>query len=104
MTPWTFDMKFPLGTQFTFGSLTFAVEEDRDFKMLPPRASARASHSCSLIDIRQYLLRFGSVCRVIHLHRQARSVYSDRDIHPLDIHQSTEFIFIGIVSQPRFIL
>jgi hypothetical protein len=38
-----------------------------------PRASARASHSCSLIYIRQYLLRFGSVCRVIHSHRQARS-------------------------------
>jgi hypothetical protein len=28
-------MKFPLGTQFTFGSLTFAVGEDGDLKMLP---------------------------------------------------------------------
>jgi hypothetical protein len=28
-------MKFPLGTQFTFGSLTFAVREDGDLKMLP---------------------------------------------------------------------
>jgi hypothetical protein len=36
MPPWTFDMKFPLGTQFTFRSLTFAVGEDRDLKMLPP--------------------------------------------------------------------
>jgi hypothetical protein len=36
MTPWTFDMKFPLGTQLTFGSLTFAVGEDGDLKMLPP--------------------------------------------------------------------
>jgi hypothetical protein len=35
MTPWTFDMKFPLGTQFTFGSLTFDVGEDGDLKMLP---------------------------------------------------------------------
>jgi hypothetical protein len=35
MTPWTFDMKFPLGTQFSFGSLTFAVGEDGDLKMLP---------------------------------------------------------------------
>jgi hypothetical protein len=35
MTPWTFDMKFPLGTQFTFGSLTFAMGEDGDLKMLP---------------------------------------------------------------------
>jgi hypothetical protein len=36
MTHWTLDMKFPLGTQFTFGSLTFAVQEDGDLKMLPP--------------------------------------------------------------------
>jgi hypothetical protein len=35
MTPWTFDMKFPLDTQFTFGSLTFVVGEDGDLKMLP---------------------------------------------------------------------
>jgi hypothetical protein len=36
MAPWTFNMKFPLGTQFTFGSLTFAMGEDGDLKMLPP--------------------------------------------------------------------
>jgi hypothetical protein len=42
-------MKFPLDTHFTFGSLMFAVGEDGDLKMLPPRANARASHSCSLI-------------------------------------------------------
>jgi hypothetical protein len=35
MTPWSFDVKFPLGTQFTFGSLTFTAEEDGDLKMLP---------------------------------------------------------------------
>jgi hypothetical protein len=29
-------MKFPLDTQFTFGSLTFAVGEDGDLKMPPP--------------------------------------------------------------------
>jgi hypothetical protein len=29
-------MKFPLGTQFTFRSLTFAAGEDGDLKMLPP--------------------------------------------------------------------
>jgi hypothetical protein len=43
------------------------------------------------------LLRFRSVCRVIHSHRQAHSGYSDHDVHPLDIHRSTKFIFIGIV-------
>jgi hypothetical protein len=36
MTPWTFDVKFPLDTKFTFGSLTFAVGEDVDLRMLPP--------------------------------------------------------------------
>jgi hypothetical protein len=36
MTHWTFDIKFPLNTQFTFGSLTFATGEDRDLKMPPP--------------------------------------------------------------------
>jgi hypothetical protein len=35
MAPWTFDIKFPLGTQFTFRSLTFVVGEDGDLKMLP---------------------------------------------------------------------
>jgi hypothetical protein len=28
-------MKFPLDTQFTFGSLTFVTGEDGDLKMLP---------------------------------------------------------------------
>jgi hypothetical protein len=36
MAPLSFDVKFPLGTQFTFGSLTFVAEEDGDLKMLPP--------------------------------------------------------------------
>jgi hypothetical protein len=36
MAPCTFDMKFPIGTQFTFGSLSFAIGEDGDLKMLLP--------------------------------------------------------------------
>jgi hypothetical protein len=36
MAPWTFDVKFPLGTKFTFGSLMFAAGEDGDLRMLPP--------------------------------------------------------------------
>jgi hypothetical protein len=36
MAPRTFDVKFPRGTEFTFGSLTFAVGEDGDLRMLPP--------------------------------------------------------------------
>jgi hypothetical protein len=59
MTPWTFDIKFPLGTQFTFGSLTFAVGEDRDIKMLPPgpvpehaalAPSSTSDDACSGLD------------------------------------------------------
>jgi hypothetical protein len=37
MAPWAYDVKFPLGTQFTFGSLSFAAGEDRELRMLPPR-------------------------------------------------------------------
>jgi hypothetical protein len=40
MAPWTFDIKFPRGTKFTFGSLTFAAGEDRDLWMLPPGEAA----------------------------------------------------------------
>jgi hypothetical protein len=36
MAPRTFDVKFPCGTQLTFGSLSFAAREDRELKMLPP--------------------------------------------------------------------
>jgi hypothetical protein len=36
MAPWTFDIKFPRGTEFTIGSLTFAAGEDGDLWMLPP--------------------------------------------------------------------
>jgi hypothetical protein len=36
MSPWNFGMKFPLGTQFTFGSLTFVAGEDENLKMLLP--------------------------------------------------------------------
>jgi hypothetical protein len=37
MTPWTFNVKFPYDTQFTFGSLTFAAGEDGNLKILTPR-------------------------------------------------------------------
>jgi hypothetical protein len=83
--------------------LMFVTGEDGDLKMLPPRDSARASCSCSFIYIGRYLLRFGSFCRVIHSHRQARSAYSDRDVYPPAIRRSIEFVFISIVPRSRFI-
>jgi hypothetical protein len=36
MAPWMFDVKFPLGAQFTFGSLTFAAGKDEEHRMLTP--------------------------------------------------------------------
>jgi hypothetical protein len=36
MEPWTFNIKFTLGTQFTFESLMFVAGEDEDLMMLPP--------------------------------------------------------------------
>jgi hypothetical protein len=59
MAPWTFDIKFPLDTQFTFGSLTFATGEDGDLKMLPlgpasehpaPAPSSTLGGVCSGLD------------------------------------------------------
>jgi hypothetical protein len=59
MAPWTFDIKFPLSTQFTFGSLTFAMGEDRDLEMLPPQLapkhpaptpSSTSGGACSSLD------------------------------------------------------
>jgi hypothetical protein len=52
-------MKFPLGTQFTFGSLTFATGEDGYLKMLPsgpaperptPALSSVSGGACSGLD------------------------------------------------------
>jgi hypothetical protein len=46
MAPWTFDIKFPRGTEFTFRSLTFAAGEDGDLRMLPPgEAVEHIAHS-----------------------------------------------------------
>jgi hypothetical protein len=59
MSPWTFDVKFSLDTQFTFGSLTFAAGEDGDLKMLPPglapehptpAPSSTSGSTCSGLD------------------------------------------------------
>jgi hypothetical protein len=50
MTPWSFDVKFPLGTQFTFGSLTFVSRENRDIKMLPPGIAPEHPAPSSTLD------------------------------------------------------
>jgi hypothetical protein len=50
MAPWTFDVKFPLGTKFTFGSLTFAAGEDGDLRMLPPGEVTEHTASSSALS------------------------------------------------------
>jgi hypothetical protein len=61
MTPCTFDVKFPHGTEFTFGSLTFAAGEDGDLRMLlpgeatehtaPSSASSETQADSNLFDV-----------------------------------------------------
>jgi hypothetical protein len=60
MSPWTFNMKFPLNTRFTFGSLTFVAGEDGDLKMLSlrpapehpaPAPSSTSDSTCSDLDL-----------------------------------------------------
>jgi hypothetical protein len=34
IAPWTFNVKFPYCTQFLFGSLMFATEEDKNLELL----------------------------------------------------------------------
>jgi hypothetical protein len=43
MAPTTLNVKFPLGTPFTFSSLTFVVGEDGELRMMPPGPAPRAS-------------------------------------------------------------
>jgi hypothetical protein len=56
MTSRTFDVKFPCGTQLTFGSLIFAAEENGQLKMLSlgpapghltPTSSSTSGRSCA---------------------------------------------------------
>jgi hypothetical protein len=96
MAPWMFDVKFPRGTQFTFGSLTFATGEDGDLEICYLRTNTRAPGSDFIINIRLFLLKFVFLCRDLHPHRQDRSGYPDHDIHPPTPGRGIEFIFIGI--------
>jgi hypothetical protein len=59
MAPWSFDVKIPRDTQFTFESLTFFAGEDGDLKMLPPGTalehpaptpSSISGNTCSGLD------------------------------------------------------
>jgi hypothetical protein len=71
MAPWTFDIKFPRGNEFTFGSLTFAAGEDGDLRMLPPGEAAEhiAPSSASSETQAESDLFDGSYIRMVKLVR-----------------------------------
>jgi hypothetical protein len=71
MASWTFDIKFPRGTEFTFGSLTFATGEDRDLRMMPPGEAAEhiAPSSASSETQAESNLFDGSYIRMVKLVR-----------------------------------
>jgi hypothetical protein len=75
MSPWTFDMKFPLDTQFTFGSLMFAMGEDGDLKMLLPGSASEHPTPAPSSTL-------GGAC----LGLDPFAGYFDRDVHPPAIH------------------
>jgi hypothetical protein len=72
MAPWTFDVKFPLGTKFTFGSLTFTAGEDGDLRMLPPGEATEHTAPSSASSETQVDLDFfdGSYIRMVKLVRE----------------------------------
>jgi hypothetical protein len=72
MAPWTFEAKFPLGTKFTFGSLTFAAGEDGDLRMLPPGEATEHTALSSALRETQADLDFfdGPYIRTVKLVRE----------------------------------
>jgi hypothetical protein len=71
MTPWTFNIKFPRGIKFTFGSLMFAAGEDGDVRMLPPGEAAEhiAPSSASIETQAESDLFDGPYIRMVKLVR-----------------------------------
>jgi hypothetical protein len=102
MAPWTFDVKFSRGTQFTFGSLTFAVGEDGDLKMVPQGSQQSTwlwlPHLHQTVPTQVWILVQRSTSKPPRLFRVSRSWRPSSG--PLS---GIEFIFIGINPWLRFI-
>jgi hypothetical protein len=60
MTSWTFSIKFPYDTQFTFGSLMFSAGKDGNFKMLPPPPGSAPERLTPIYGQAPYLLVISS--------------------------------------------
>jgi hypothetical protein len=84
----------------------FAVGEDENIWMLPPRlaperlASVQGQdpcHSMPPIYIRQCLHMSGFLCLTLYLHYQTHSGYLGHDVYPPAIGWSIEIVIIGSV-------
>jgi hypothetical protein len=109
MAPWTFDVKFPRGTQLTFGSLTFAAREDGDLKMLPPGpapehlalTSSASSSSCSSSDpCAGIYICAGKIVRGVSvmtsiLQPMVGASSSSTSVSPSDPNSSDDYLKIG---------
>jgi hypothetical protein len=103
MTPWTFNVKFLYVTQFTFGSLTFAVREDYNLKMLPPRSASKrltpvyGQAPCFLA----ISSTTGGACLVLNLYTRLY-IHTVKLVRGISIVTSIELILIDNVPQLRF--
>jgi hypothetical protein len=101
MAPWTFDVKFPRGTEFTFGSLTFATGEDGDLRMLPPgKVTEHTTPSSASSEIQPNSDLFD----VLYI-RTVKTCPRDpgRDDYPPAMCRSIEFVLIDPVLRSRVI-
>jgi hypothetical protein len=93
MAPWTFNIKLPYDTEFTFGSLMFTAREDGNLELLTrgPAPKHLASvygqvpYLGQFIYIRRGMIRFQSLCRVVQSRCQNNTTALSRGTHLLAI-------------------
>jgi hypothetical protein len=108
MAPWTFHVKFPYDTQFTFGSLTFATGKDWNLKMLP--TGSALERLASVYGQVPYFLAISSTtcgaCSGLDsytgLHIRTVKLVRGIDAYPPVVGYGIELIFINSVSRIRF--
>jgi hypothetical protein len=87
MATWTFNVKFPYDTQFTFRSMMFVVGEDRNLKMLAPGSAPE--HLMPVYRQAPYLLAISST---------SAGAYSGLNPYAAPYHHTAKFIQ-GILSR-----
>jgi hypothetical protein len=81
MATWTFNVKFPYDTQFTFRSMMFVVGEDRNLKMLAPGSAPE--HLMPVYRQAPYLLAISST---------SAGAYSGLNPYAAPYHHTAKFI------------